>query len=260
MPSHRKQLMIRILHPAAVVALCALTACGLPSLPSELPGLRDLEIRGTTLLMPGSNGRLTAWLPDDRGSREVQATWTAEGDAISITSDGRIVAQRPGGAIVRADYEHRTGSKTVHVVDSIAGVWRGSITVLDCWDGVGTSPSPCQGRRGLTAPLVLDVTQSATAEHFNLQATAAIFTPPATGTLTGAVDSNGVVYLAGRVERPGDSLGGLVNLRWLLGNGELVPSLISGLTENRFDLELSVRYGSSTTLFHEVWELHPLVR
>lgn len=69
-----------------------------------------------------------------------------------------------------------------------------------------------------------------------------------------------MVYLAGRLERPEDSLGGLVNFRWLLGNGELVPSLISGLTETRFDLELSVRYGSSTTLVHEVWELSPLVR
>ena len=251
--------MIRIPHPAAVVALCALTACGVPSLPSELQGPRDLEIRGTTLLMPDSNGRLTAWLPDERGGRQVQATWTAEGDAISITSDGRVVARRLGGAIVRAHYEHRTGSKTVHVVDNVAGVWHGSITVLECWDAVGVSPSPCQGRSGLTAPLVLDVTQSATAEHFNLQASAAIFTPPAIGTLTGAVDSSGLVHLAGRLDRAEDSLSGEVLLQWRLENGRLMPAL-NALTESRVDVQLSVRIGSGTPVFHELWEISPLNR
>lgn len=251
--------MMRILHPAAVVALCALTACGVPSLPSDLSGPGELQIRGTTLLMPDSQGRLTAWLPDGSGFREVRATWTAEGDAISITGAGRVTARQLGRSVVRAQHEHRTGSITVHVVDSVAGVWRGSITVLECWPSVDTSPSPCQGRRGVTTPLVLDVTQSATAEHFNLEAPVAIFTPPAIGRLTGAVNSEGVVYLAGRVERPEDSLSGLVNFQWRLEDGELVPS-IGGQMENRLVMEMSVRIGSNPSLLSEIWELSPLVR
>lgn len=252
--------MTRKLQPAAVaVALGAITACGPLSLPSGLSAPSELEIRGTTLLMPDNHGRVTAWLPDGRDTREVRATWTAEGDAISITSDGRITAMRLGRSVVRAQHDHLTGSKTVHVVGSIAGVWRGSITVVDCWPSVETSPSPCQGRRGLTTPLVLDVTQSATADHFNLQAPVAIFTPPAIGTLTGAVNSEGVVYLAGRVERPEDSLSGLVNFQWRLENEALVPS-VSGLTENTLVMEMSIRIGSNPSLISEIWELSPLTR
>jgi hypothetical protein len=106
---------------------------------------------------------------------------------------------------------------------------------------------------------VLDVTQSASADTFNLQASAAIFTPPAAGTLTGAVNSDGVVHLAGRVERPEDSLSGLVDFEWRLENDRLVPS-VSGLTETTLAVELSLRVGSSTSRFHEFWELSPLVR
>jgi hypothetical protein len=160
---------------------------------------------------------------------------------------------------VRAAFDHLTGSKTIHVVDSIAGIWRGSLAVVDCVAAVDTSPSACEGRRGLTTPLVLDVAQSATADQFNLQAPVAIFTPPAVGTLTGAVNSDGVVYLAGRVERPEDSLSGLVNFQWRLENGTLVPS-INGLTESRLIMELSLRAGPNPSLISEIWELSPLVR
>jgi hypothetical protein len=244
--------------PAVAVALCAIAACA-PGLPSDLSGSSELQIRGTTLLMPASSGRLTAWEPAGEGHREVRATWTAEGDAVSIAGDGTVTAMRIGRSVVRAQFEHRTGSKTVHVVGSMAGVWRGSITVVDCKPADAFSPDPCPGRHGLTGLLVLDVAQSASAETFNLQAGAAIFTPPAAGTLTGAVNSDGMVHLAGRVERQADSLSGLVAFEWRLENDRLVPS-VSGLTENILEVELSLRIGSSTSRFHEFWELSPLVR
>jgi len=211
--------------------------------------------------MVDSHGRLTAWLPDDERLREVRATWTADGDAISITSDGRVAARRLGQAIVRAHYENMTGSTTVHVVGSIAGVWHGSMTVADCWQLVESSPSPCAGRRGLTAPLVINVTQLATADNYdNLRATAAVFTPPATGSFIGAVDSSGLAFLDGYVERPEDSLFGGVQFRWQLENGRLVPWLLSALAENRLNVQLSVRIGSSTAAFWETWELSPMTR
>ena len=77
----------------ALAMICVLTACGeLPLTEPSLPS--QLEIRGTTLLMAGSRGNLTAWLPDGGQLREVPATWSADGDAISITGSGIEVGER----------------------------------------------------------------------------------------------------------------------------------------------------------------------
>ena len=50
-------------HLCAVTLICALAACGeLPLTEPSPPS--QLEIRGTTLLMAGSRGKLTAWLSE----------------------------------------------------------------------------------------------------------------------------------------------------------------------------------------------------
>ncbi|HSC30035.1 MAG TPA: hypothetical protein VLD67_22330 [Vicinamibacterales bacterium] len=239
---------------AAVV--CAAASCGIPSPPTQPSGVQELEIRGTTLLMVGAQGRLTAWQAADGQLREVQATWTADGDAISIASNGVVTGRRLGQAIIRAGYRDVAGSATVHVVTSVAGTWRGTITVLDCWQPVESSPGPCQGRRGMAAPLVLQVSQSATADLYdNLRATVEVFTPPATGSFIGALDSSGLFILEGHVERPGDSLGGAVKLRWQLEGERLVPFTVNGQIEDTIDVLLSVGTGSNATLFREIWRL-----
>jgi hypothetical protein len=204
---------------------------------------------------------LSAWQPSNGQLREVRATWTAEGDAISVTSDGLATALRRGQAIVRARYDEQTGTATVHVVTSVAGTWRGSITVVDCWQTIQTSPEPCQGRRGLIAPLVLTVSQSASADQFdNLRATAEVFTPPAVGSFIGAVDSTGFFFLDGYVERKSDSLGGAVKFRWQLEDGRLVPFTSDGRVEDTVDVQLSARIGSVLVLFNEIWRLSEMTR
>jgi hypothetical protein len=230
----------------------------MPVLPSGPSSPAPLEIRGTTLMMVGGRGTLTAWQIKDGQAREVAARWTAEGDAISITSGGAVAARRLGHAVVHADYDGHTGTEIVHVVTSVAGTWRGSVTVVDCWQSVVTAPDPCQGRRGLTAPLVLTVSQSAAAELGNLTATIAVFTPPATGPFVGLLDSAGTFFLQGYVERPADGFSGGMTFRWQLDGERLVPWMINDIADDTIHVGLSSRI--SPGLFNEEWKISALTR
>ncbi len=208
-------------------------------------------------LSPGSTGKLTAWLLGSDGQEhEVSANWTAEGNAISLASNGVVIARQVGGATVHAHYGGHTGTETVHVVTSVAGTWRGSIKVLDCWPDRETSPDPCANRLGASDPLVVSVTQSATGDHLgNLRAVVQVLTPPAAGPFVGLVDSGGVVFLDGHVDRPSDSLSFAFNLRWELKDGTLVP-LTSNL-DDTMDVLLATR---SSPLIHERWQLSTMTR
>ncbi len=248
------------LTPAAV-ALCAAMACGMPVLPSGPSGPplpAPLEIRGTTLMMVGGRGTLTAWQITDGQAREVAAKWTAEGDAISITSGGAVSARRLGHAIVHANYGDYRGTGMVHVVTSVAGIWRGAMSVVDCWQSTVTAPDPCQGRRGLTTPLVLTVSQSAAAELGNITATISVFTPPATGPFVGLLDSGGTFFLQGYVERPSDGLFGGFSFRWQLDGERLMPMIINDTVDDMFDVVLSNRISPGS--FTETWKISALAR
>jgi hypothetical protein len=242
--------------------LCALAACTLPLEPSAPTPEPELEIRGTTLLMAGGRGRLSAWQGDSGDVREVNATWRAEGDAVSLTSNGAITGRHPGRAVVRATYRDRTGTATVHVVTSAAGTWRGSITVVDCWRTTDTVPESCEGRIGLTAPLVLEVIHSAAADHYdNLRAVVKVFTPPATGSFFGAVDSSGLFFLEGYVERQADSLGGALKFRWQRETDDrLIPFTLHAQANDRVDVQLSLRIGSTPQTLNEIWQLSAMTR
>ena len=245
---------------AAASLLYAAAACGMPHLPAA-PVPRELEIRGTTLLMPGARGRLTAWQSGGGDLREVRATWTVEGEAVSVTSAGVVTARALGPAIVRAQYDDFSGVTTVHVVDSVAGTWRGTIEVVDCWQSVRTSPDPCSGRVGLTAPLVVRVTQSASADLYdNLRAAVDVFTPPASGSFVGAVDSSGLFFLDGYLERSLDGLRGGLKLRWQRENDRLLPWTLNAQGDDRLGVQLSVRAGGVHIPFDEIWQLSPMTR
>jgi hypothetical protein len=210
--------------------------------------------------MPGSRGRLTAWLPDGGRMREVSATWTADGDAISLTRDGAVTANHFGGVTVRASFEDHTGAETVHVVPSVAGTWRGSIAVLECWPQPGAAGDPCRGRAGLTAPITVAITQSATADNFdNLRATIQIFAPPATGSFFGATDSSGQVFLDGAVERQSDGLSAGLKLRWMQEDGRLVPFVDSPRGPDMLDVLVSARLPAQM-MVGETWQLSALTR
>jgi hypothetical protein len=239
----------------AAVALCA-AACQLP-VPGTAPSNEPvLEIRGTTFMMVGGRGKLTAWLLDEGEAREVSARWTTDSDVVSITGAGMVTARRLGGAAVRAHYDDHSGTGIVHVVSTVAGTWRGSVTVLDCGQVVVSSPDPCASRRGLTAPLVLSVSQSAAAELGNLTGTIALFNPAATGAFAGLLDSGGVFFVQGHVERPGDGLQGGVTFRWILEGERLVPMEI----DETVDVSLASRQGAGWVTFAERWQISPLTR
>jgi hypothetical protein len=209
-------------------------------------------------MMVGGRGTLTAWQIVDGQARQVAAKWTAEGDAILITSSGGVVARRLGHAIVHAQKDDHTGTETVHVVTSVAGTWRGSVTVVDCWQSTVSVPDPCESRRGLTAPMIVTVSQSAAAELGNLTATITVFTPPATGSFVGLLDSAGTFFLQGAVERPSDGLSGGVTFRWQLDGERLVPMSIDDIAEDTVGVGLSTRAGSA--YFNERWKLSVLTR
>lgn len=239
--------------------MCALTGCGeLPLTEPSPPS--QLEIRGTTLLMPGAGGKLTAWLSDHAQLREVPATWSADGDAISISGNGVVTANHVGGVTVRARFGEHDGVQTVHVVTSVAGTWRGTVAVVDCAPQPGATADPCQGRVGLNAPIAVTIIQSATADNFdNLRATVQVFTPPATGSFIGATDSSGQVFLDGAVVRPGDDLAGALKLRWMLEENRLVPFTDSPRGADMLDVLLSTRLPAAA-LFGETWRMSPLSR
>jgi hypothetical protein len=238
------------------MAVCA-AACQLPVPPTQPSDDPVLEIRGTTLMMVGGRGRLTAWQLDDGEVREVPARWTADGDVVSITSGGMVTARRLGGATVHAHYDDRMASGIVHVVTSVAGTWRGSITVLDCGQPMVTTPDPCASRRGLTAPLVLTVSQSAAAELGNITGTIAAFNPAATGNFVGLLDSGGVFFVQGHIERRSDGLQAGVTFRWLLEGEQLVPMPI----DETIDVFLMANGQSPGGVsFAERWKISPLTR
>jgi hypothetical protein len=244
---------LRLASAAAVLSSAA--ACGLPYLPSTPSDPPALEIRGATLLMVGGRGRLSAWQP---GGREVRASWSSDGDAIAITRDGAVTGRRLGHAIVQASSGDSTGSTTVHVVTSVEGRWHGSITVVDCLQTLPPDGHACEGRRGLTAPLVVDITQRASADRLdNLRATVDVFAPAARGSFIGALDSSGHLFLEGYVERAVDSFGGAVRFRWQLEGDRLVPFTIDGEIIN---VQLSQRIGTATAAFNEIWQVSTMVR
>ena len=246
-------------HVCAVTLLCALAACGeLPLTEPSPPG--QLEIRGTTLLMPGSRGKLTAWLSDHGQLREVTATWSADGDAIALTSNGAVTANHVGGVTVHARFDDHSGVQTVHVVSSVAGTWRGTTAIVDCWPQSQSGTDPCRGRVGLSAPIAVSITQSATADNYdNLRATVQVLTPPATGSdFIGATDSSGQVFLDGAVVRSGDGLAAALKLRWMLEDNHLVPFGDSPKGADMLDVLLSTRLPASAV--GETWRMSPLSR
>lgn len=245
---------------AAAMVLCGFTACSIPPLPSQPSHSAQLEIRGTTLMMVGARGSLSAWEFDGQQYREVEARWTADGDVISISTAGAIVARRLGAATVRAQYRNLTGTGTVHVVPSVAGTWRGTLTVLDCWQSVVTSPDPCTNRRGSNAPFSLTVSQTDSAELGNLTGTIAAFTPAATGSFVGLLDSGGVFFIQGYIERAQDRLQAPVTFRWILEGERLVPLKVDDRIEDQIDVQLSMRVGSEVVTFSEIWRLSSLTR
>jgi hypothetical protein len=241
----------------AAAASFIAAACVPPPLtaPDSVPGL---AVRGTTLMMVGGRGRLTAWPAEDQ-AREVPAVWTTDSDVFSIAGDGGVTARRLGKTMVHARYHDRTGDAVVHVVASVAGTWQGTVTFVDCWEPGANGANPCRDQRPATAPLLLSVSQSAAAELGNISGVLTVFSPPATGKFVGLFDSDGVFFVQGVVERQQESVHGGVSLRWLLDGNALVPGDGPDIMPDTL-LTVTGSSDSGALLFTEIWKAGRLTR
>jgi hypothetical protein len=211
-------------------------------------------------MMVGARGYLTAWRYDDGQAREVAARWSTDGDAISIGRGGEVTARHLGKAAVRAQYQNLTGTGIVHVVASVAGTWRGSVILVECWQTTLPVSDACGDRRGSTASLVLTVSQSAAAELGNVTGTIAVFTPPATGRFVGLLDSDGTFFIQGHAERPEDGVQGAVSLRWQFDGQQLVPMTSNDQIDDDALLTVSGTSQSGQLSFTEIWKTSALTR
>jgi hypothetical protein len=186
----------------------------------------------------------------------VSASWTADGDAIKITSGGVVTALRIGFATVRATANDRAGSGAflVSVVPNLAGTWRGTITVAYCERVRGEGADPCGQRSGIVQPLVLAISQvMSSSDQVDLIIAAEAFTPPAKGTIPGAVDSSGAIFIQGVLVRSADQFDVRPTIRAQLTGTRIEPF-------EQVEVMVTMHYAGIQQSLREVWQLSALVR
>jgi hypothetical protein len=242
----------------ALVALGAIGGCVVPGAPSGQRSEPRLEIRGPNHLQVGQQGNLTAWRADGNTWQQ-RATWSIDGTAASIAPDGTLTARNIGVATVRATANGAMGEYPIDVVPNIAGVWRGSFTIVDCYREQGGGGDPCDQRRGVSQPLVFAISQlpsSSPPEQIDVIVSAQAFAPPASGTFYGVLDGTGTVFLQGSLERVTEYLaaGGVTLLMHLEGNR--LESFEGRLVE----VGVALRNAGGEQSLRERWRLSPIVR
>jgi hypothetical protein len=246
----------KVVIGAALAALLAIGGC--VALPSHgQPSEPQLEIRGPNHLQVGQQARLTVL--GTGGSTLQRATWSIEGTAASIASDGTLTARSLGHATVRAVANGSSGEYPVAVVPNVAGVWRGSVTVVDCYREQGSGGDPCDQRRELPHPLVLTISQrpsSSPPEQIDVVVSVQAFTPPASGTFYGALDGIGTVFMQGSLERATEYLaaGGVTLLMQLDGNR------MESFEGRLVDVGVALRNADGGQSLRERWRLSSIVR
>jgi hypothetical protein len=137
---------------------------------------------------------------------------------------------------------------------NVAGVWRGAITVADCWRNQGDGPDPCNARRGRTEPLMLDIEQIDTAvPDADLRITVTAFVPAAQRTCYGTRDV-GSVFFQGPIRRAADQFDVLVTFK-----GQLDGTRIDSL-EEMVDVNVTMKGSSGWQLLGERWRFSPILR
>jgi hypothetical protein len=131
---------------------------------------------------------------------------------------------------------------------NVAGVWRGEVTVADCWRIQGSGPDPCEARRGRTERLVLNISHITTqTPDVDLRIAVSAFEPVAQGTCYGTRDATGAIFFQGLLRRPADEFDVLVTFRGQL-DGNRMDSL-----EEMVDMNVTMRNSASLQLLGERW-------
>ena len=138
---------------------------------------------------------------------------------------------------------------------NVAGIWRGEVTVADCWRAQGSGPDPCEARRGRTEPLVLDISHiTAPTPDVDLRIEAAAFTPAARGTCYGTRDATGAIFFQGLLRRTADQFDVLVTFR-----GQIDGTRIHAL-EELIDVNVTMRNSAGSQILGERWAFSPIQR
>lgn len=230
--------------------------CVSPAAPGQ-PFEARLEIRGPNHLQVGQQAKLTAL--GAGGIALQRPTWSIDGTAASIASDGTLTARTLGHATVRASGSGVIGEYLIAVVPSIAGAWRGSLTVVDCYREQGDGDDPCDNRRGVQQPLAFTIAQrpsSSPPEQIDVIVSVQAFAPPANGTFYGALDGIGTVFLQGSLERTNEyfAAGGVTLLMRV--DGDRMESF-----EGRpVDVGVALRNADGGQSLRERWRLSSIVR
>jgi hypothetical protein len=134
-------------------------------------------------------------------------------------------------------------------------VWRGDVTVADCWRMQGDGPDPCDARRGRTEPVVLNISHiDVSTPDVDLLVAVAAFVPVVEGTCYGTRDASGAIFFQGLLRRASDQFDAPVTFR-----GQLVGNRIDSL-EEMIDVNVTMRNGVSSQLLGERWMFSPIVR
>ena len=133
-------------------------------------------------------------------------------------------------------------------------MWRGEITVIDCSRKVGGGPDPCNARRGVTEPLVLNVEQlKTTIPNADLRVVVSAFTPAAQGACYGTRET-GSIFFQGILRRTSDQLDVPLTFRGQL-DGNRIDSL-----EETVDVNVTMRNSVGVQLLGERWKFSPILR
>jgi hypothetical protein len=164
-----------------------------------------LAITGDDSVLTGTSTSYSVSATLSNGStRTIVPMWTSSDPAVaSVNSMGGVDGRMHGSITLTANYEGRSASKTVRVVNNYSGTWQGRYIVRTCTDtGDFTDHDGGWCRAGLErVGSVLGITL--TLAHSSTNASEVIGTLPCcNGTIAGIVRADGGLDLSGSVTEP----------------------------------------------------------
>ncbi len=137
----------------------------------------------------------------------------------------------------------------------VSGLWRGSVTVADCWRTHGDGPDPCADRSGRAAPLALNISHLRTpVPATDLLVVFEAFVPAATGTCYGTRDATGAIFFQGLLRRDDDEFDARLTFR-----GQIEGNRIEAL-EELIDVNVTLKNAAGWQLLQERWTFAPILR
>lgn len=137
----------------------------------------------------------------------------------------------------------------------VAGVWRGQLTLVDCWRAQGEGPDPCNSRRGRVEPITLIISHLESAiPDVDLRIVVEAFVPVARGTCYGTRDGSGAIFFQGLIQRAPDQFDVFLTFVGQL-DGSRMESLDETLSVN---VTLKNSYGVQS--LSEQWRFSSIVK